>query len=237
MSEHKRGCGFRKIGALYLVSDPGPAWICDALPLPLEACGCCGYKPPFNRNLEWLTADYLEHLSTMKHDDKKCEACPETCPVCWPYGPGYYEKPLDKAASEIRYGLMFVSSQKYTPETFVKEVIKQGISKRIPEVPKGLILGKTWVLLASQKVPRNFKVAQNGLAAEEPTEFMEAIFYGFIPQRVEMPYWKGAMSKEQLDLLQAQGVTPVPIEPTATNRKKHQVANINLENRKKRLGI
>ena len=35
MSERKRGCGYRKIGALYLTGDPGIHLICDGLPLEL----------------------------------------------------------------------------------------------------------------------------------------------------------------------------------------------------------
>jgi len=37
----KRGCGYRKIGGLYLVGNYIPV-ACDRLPMPIGACPVCG---------------------------------------------------------------------------------------------------------------------------------------------------------------------------------------------------
>ena len=52
-SEGKRGCGYRKFDALYIVCDPvsNP---CDRLPFELSVCPCCkqGYKQA--RGFTWV---------------------------------------------------------------------------------------------------------------------------------------------------------------------------------------
>lgn len=78
MSESERGCGYRKIGALYLVCRPGLTLVCDGLPMPLEPCECCGFEPPFSRNLQRLQPDYVRMmmipvLQKMKDLEEKTE--------------------------------------------------------------------------------------------------------------------------------------------------------------------
>lgn len=227
MSESERGCGYRKIGGLYLVSDAGPAWICDGLPLPLLPCDCCDYQPPFSRNLEWITLKYVKDLSAIKHDHKwpcvvKTDwcSCPEGCPICHP-----------ELQQLEKFGLMYVGQKFYTPESFLKEAVQMGISKRIPEIPKGLKLGETWIFLAHLKVPFYPKHPDGvyaidqmlgGLAPGEPIT-KKAIFYGFKPQRIEMPIWKGT-STEKILKLEKKGITPVLIDETPENLKKHRMA-------------
>lgn len=55
---------------------------------------------------------------------------------------------------------------------------------------------------------------------KEP-ETMKAIFYAFKPQRIEMPVWKDEISTEEILLLEKKGITPVLLDPTPENRKKH----------------
>lgn len=220
MSEQKRGCGYRKIGGLYLVSDPFEL-ICDGLPLELERCQCCGFKPPFSRNLQRINPYYIALLEGKHHqiNQNLCK-CPDICPICNPH-------------AQSIYGLMFVGSKYYTPETFTKEAFAQGVSKRIPEIPSWLILGETWIFLAHQKVPKESTSSHskmfpdmkfNNLRTQEPTEFMAAIFYGFKPQRVEMPMWKGSLTDEQISDLKKKGITAVFLDRSPENLKRHKAA-------------
>ncbi len=206
MSESKRGCGYRKIGGLYLVSDSGAQIMCDGLPLELRPCQCCGFEPSFSRNLQRINAYYLELMEGKHHmENRNVCKCFNDCPLCHP-------------DPEATYGLMFVGKQSYTPESFIKEAINMGVSKRIPEIPSWLILGKTWVFLAHIKTPKVSleKLKENGLHEKEP-EYVRAIFYGFQPRRVEMPVWRG-------DLSDVEGITPVLLDKTPENLKRHKNA-------------
>lgn len=100
-----------------------------------------------------------------------------------------------------------------------------GISKRIPEIPSWLKLNNTWILLAHLEVPKvSLKELQaHSLHSREP-EFHRAIFYAFKPQRVEMPVWKGDLTDDQIRQLEEKGITPVLLDHTAENIKKHKIA-------------
>ncbi len=220
MSEQKRGCGFRSIFGLYLVTDPGFQLICDGLPLPLEPCGCCGFEPPFSRNLQKIHPDYISQAGQTMHDSElppeeggflNCR-CPPICPICHPD-----RHPV--------FGLMFVGKQSYTPSSFIREAFTMGVSKRIPEIPSWLKLNETWILLAHLKVPKLSleEMKANELHSREP-EYHRAIFYAFKPQRVEMPVWKGDLTDEQIRKLEEKGITPVLLEPTPESTKKHKFA-------------
>ena len=51
--EAKRGCGYRKVGGIYLVGD-GLSAVCDRLPYPLEVCRVCGAGIKPSRGIQWL---------------------------------------------------------------------------------------------------------------------------------------------------------------------------------------
>jgi hypothetical protein len=221
MSEQKRGCGYRKIGGLYLVSDPGFQLECDGLPLELQRCECCGFIPPFSRNLQRVNPEYIKQAEHKHHMNQEKEhpehgycSCFPVCPICYP-----------ENQAILSFGLMFVGKKSYTPQSFIKEAMSLGISKRIPEIPNWLIMGETWVFLAHQKVPKVSleELKTNGMRLKEP-EYMSAIFYGFKPQRIEMPVWKGDLTDAELLKLEEKGITPVLLDPTPENKKKHKTA-------------
>jgi hypothetical protein len=109
-----------------------------------------------------------------------------------------------------RYGFMWVGKE-YTPASFGKEAAEMGVSKRIHKLPKGLVLGKTWIMLAHREVPiYKGHFGENGLAKQEP-EFKPAIFYGFQPTRIEKLIWKSQATPKRLKRLQNKGITPVII--------------------------
>lgn len=221
MSESERGCGFRQIGGLYLACDPGIQLECDGLPLELQRCECCGFVPPFSRNIQRIHPAYIKQAEMNHHLKLKTRgaagevcSCPPGCPICHPE---HQEIPS--------FGLMFVGKRSYTPESFIKEAQLMGISKRIPEIPSWLILGETWIFLAHNEVP-NISLKQikgNGFLEKEPKK-NRAIFYGFKPQRIEMPVWKGQLSDREILALKKKGITPMLLEPTPENKKRHKHA-------------
>jgi hypothetical protein len=208
--EPKRGCGYRKVGGLYLVGT-GISVPCDMLPLEIKECECCGYEIPFTRAFLWLRRKYIIHYSS-SHDKLKCSCIRNyhKCPICTPE-----QYNLDK------YGLMWVGSQYYTPESFIKEAQTMGVSKRIAKIPKDLKLGETWVLLAHPKVPFNSSI-QNTPLKSEPV-YKKAIFYAFIPQRIEMLIWKSEATTEKIRKLEEQGITPIIVDDSdPENVKAHK---------------
>lgn len=207
---------------------------CDGLPLELESCNCCGFTPQFSRNLQRIHPSYIiqatkkNHRATdLKDFIRKC-SCPPMCPICYPELLGEPGSFIGQSGTKHEtifsqaYGLMFVGKRDYTPRSFIREAERLGVCKRIPDVPKWLKLGETWVLLAHSEVPKvNLKhLKSNEMHMREP-EKMKAIFYAFKPQRIEMPIFKGQLTDKELEQLKVRGVTPVLLDPTPENKKKH----------------
>lgn len=213
-AEAKRGCGFRKVGGLYLVGT-GLASPCDRLPFELpEVCPCCGAGIKQARGWTWvqgsklLGGDHeLEPVVTPCHDPQlghhignraETPLCPEdTCAVCRP------------ALLGERCGLLWVGRQHYTPGAFCKEALDLGVSKRIAQVPKGLEPGKTWCLLAHpDAVPPKGKL-EFGQDAPKPRP---GIFYAFLVQAVEMIVTESQAQKAQeMEKLAKRGIRPVVV--------------------------
>jgi len=171
--EKRRGCGYRKVGGIYLVGE-GIAVPCDKMPYPLEVCPTCGQGIKFSRGFTWLNP--LKFFGV--HEN--CRDLGD-CPIC---------KPTEKA------GLMWVGSKFYTKSSFIEEAREMGISKRIHFVPKGLELGKTWVLLAYRE-----RVSKD--------EVRNEIFYAFRPTKVEMLINQSEATQEKIEELQKRGITPI----------------------------
>lgn len=185
MPEVKRGCGFRKVGSLYLVGE-GLAVACDRLPLWVRNCARCGYAPPFSRGIQRLNSGWL---SRDHHPHEKC-TCGLACPIC---------TPLDQD-----YALMHVGAKYYTPRSFIKEAELHGVSKAISSLPKWLVLNHTWVLLAHQK----HMVMQKGFCVDHKP----AVFYAFKARRVEKLIWESEAKPWKLEQLKDKGLTPVIIK-------------------------
>ncbi len=193
--EEERGCGFRIVGKIYIVGE-GLSASCDNLPYLLKPCECCGYEPQFTRGFSWLKKSFIkEHAAYCR--------CPEDCPICLP-GSNDLEK----------YGLLWVGAKYYTPEEFISESDKMGVSKAINKIPKDLILGKTWVVLAHRKVP----MIREDFMSGEP-DYIPAIFYAFIPKAYEMLIWEKDATPERIAELEAQGIIPITVPD---NMPEHQ---------------
>ena len=120
--EGERGCGYRKVGGIYLMGS-GLAEPCERVPWVLEVCPCCGggIKPsraPTWINPQELFADDIEPLCDPTIRDHRHSMCP----MC-------------KARPEKAL-LIWVGERHYPfPHDFIKEGAEMGFSRRIRAIP------------------------------------------------------------------------------------------------------
>jgi hypothetical protein len=119
--------------------------------------------------------------------------------------------------------------EKWYPKVadFLNEGIRMGFSKRIHQIPRDFILGKTVVYLAHidacvENEPTEVQTELKVNPAEVAPRLLEAtkvkrvmgIFTAFIPQRIEKIYWQSAldeMPKSERKRLEKRGITPVGV--------------------------
>lgn len=181
--ESVRGCGYRKQGGLYMIGGKFGS-PCGKLPIPLSVCPCCGAGVKFSRGFAWISSAMVETHPCSYGDECK------NCPV-WSGKLEYY-------------GLLWVGEKFYsTPEHFIEEGNRQGISKRISAIPKDFEIGTDWVLLAHRK-------AVKSVNAKGEIEMMPGIFQAFKPTHFEYVV-SGQESKEELDRLTKRGIKLVKV--------------------------
>lgn len=214
--EECRGCGYRRVGGLYLCG----SYIhisCDRLPMPLTTCPTCGQGIKVSRGFTEINPYRLWGL----HDNfmvpgvavskQYCGDRLRPCHVC---------DPQDQPAY-----IMLVGERYYTPEGFLEEAHRLGVSKRIPFIPKGLELGKTVIYLAHHKaaevrqpvaLQQAMSILEESqtsqprlLEVEKKPEKTLGIFTAFIPHRVEKLIWQSQATPEELERLEKRGITPV----------------------------
>lgn len=136
--DHVRGCGWRKEGGLYLITDGGGR-VCYKLPVPLDICPTCGAGIKFSRGFTWIDSDKLL-------GDRGC------APPALDGGVSYCDECALALPRLGRAGLIWIGEQFYkTPLDFTREAARLGISRRIASVPRDFEVGKTWILLAHLK--------------------------------------------------------------------------------------
>jgi hypothetical protein len=221
--EAKRGCGYRKVGGMYLVGG-GLAAACDRMPYRLDRCRTCGAGVKFTRSHTWLQPDFFHrHIqsgdSTLVHGGPASPSafCKDEgpCPVCHnrdDFGP---------------HLLLWIGRSHYTPEAYLKESREMGISRRIPAMPKGMVLGETWVLLAhldavapvapDQCVHCGFGdsahvVGEMAASCDfQPPKPTPGIFAAFIPRAVELLLKQSDATPERIEKETKRGVTVVAV--------------------------
>lgn len=221
--EAKRGCGYRRQGGLYLVGG-GLSAPCDRMPYPLDRCKTCGGGIKFTRGHTWLQPDFFP-VHDGCHDD-----CP--CPVC-----GYVGANQDGVIPSDDFGphlLLWIGRGHYSPEAFLEEGRRLGVSRRISAMPKGLVLGETWVLLAHlDAVPSKLAPDECGTCGKwkrhhgdqgcidverrvdcvkfEPPKPTPGIFCAFIPRAVELVLRESDATPERVEKEAKRGVSVVRV--------------------------
>lgn len=184
--EPRRGCGYRKVGGLYLVGGKGPGIECCRMPIVLHICPTCSQGIKQTRGWSWID------------------------PRPWLKGPcekGLGHTMICPAASDSmgnRVGLIWIGTQFYpTPNTFLHEADTQGISRRISALPKGFELGRDWVFLAHPK-------AVASIDAEGKPVMLPAVFRIFKPTAIEKIV-TDQTPFDELEALRKKGITPVVV--------------------------
>jgi hypothetical protein len=219
--EAKRGCGYRKVGGLYMVGG-GIGIPCDRLPFELTVCTCCGQGIKQARGWTWIDVGKFfngPHLGqpiilTYIHP----QPCGCSCPLC-------------RAPETLgRAGLLWIGEKFYkTPAQFVKEGVELGFSRRIKAVPQGFKIGETYIMLAHSKA---ILVSATGSGTEPiPGTYKPGIFYAWLPQTLEKIVLESQRGTEEIAALEKRGIVPVFVPD---NDKDHQ-GNVHddLENEKR----
>lgn len=187
VSDQKRGCGWRKPGGAYLRLDGLPA-DCGMFPIYLTACPCCGEGIKPSRSPRWIEAKLIQ---------REC-----SIPGCGGCGPA-------KLPPDEKMLLIFIGTSHYpTPEAFMREAARLGISRRLTNgLPRGFEIGKTWVVLA-------MKVGEAGPKGE--IAHKNKAFMIFRPDRVEYVVDPAKLGdekyREKLERLEKKGYTLVQVE-------------------------
>lgn len=229
-NESARGCGFRKKGGIYLVSD-GSMAPCGRLPIPLTVCPCCnnGIKParawtwvdprPLMKSKECPNGTGGIKLEIGKKLDFDAIGADPVGDLQWRHLQQLHaECPLANANLPERAGLLWIGEKFYPrPEDYMREAGTMGISRRIPAVPRGFKLGDA-VMLAHRFCT---KVAREPGSALGPGEFADpegelfkfvgGIFTMFRPSKVEY-ILKGDETDEAILALRERGLSPVIVQ-------------------------
>jgi hypothetical protein len=194
--EKSRGCGFRKPGGLYLRLDGGGI-PCGRFPITLTSCPVCGGGIHPARGFTWAQASLFNQGSCSGQNESHCKL---RC-----------KDPLSLLPPETPVGLIWVGKKYYpTPEAFLSEARKMGISRKIPAVPNDFIVGETWVVLAMRDLPTG-RIIEDEEGNPEPETENQA-FMMFKPDRIEYVV-KGDETEEELERKVKQGLTLINVIP------------------------
>lgn len=175
--EKRRKCGFRHGGesgfGLYLCGS-GLSEPCERLPFPLESCPFCGYEYTFFRA---ISGNFKPELLLSRDKHPQCDFHQghnhTGCVVCSP-----------ELLPEQSW-MMWVGSE-YTPQDFVREALEdeQGVSKRIPFIPKEMNVGEfgDYVFLAHKKAC----IATTQQLEDGEDVYAAGIFYVFKATRLDI---------------------------------------------------
>lgn len=209
--EGARGCGYRKPGAMYLVSgqlsEP-----CPLLPYETHVCPTCGEGIRPSRGYTWV--DGPRFIPPLEHGRSEHGM---VCPLA-PAGWGEDREPVSRLG---RCGLIWVGEQHYkTPRAFMEEAARMGVSRRITAVPKDFVVGTTWVLLGHRKaIVRACSEGCADQASPDPEcpvcagsgyEHRPGVITAFQPTAIEYVL-KGDETEEELEALEERGLTPVKV--------------------------
>ena len=205
--EGPRGCGHRKTGGLYLISE-GVMSACGGLPMEMTVCRCCGQGIKQARGWTWIQPKELfpmfEPPSPMPSITCGVTRC-LSCPV--------------GGSKPERAGLVWIGESFYpTPEEFLQEARRMGVSRRITVVPKGFVVGSTWVFVGHKRAISHLCPDCNGIGGYcdgackgSGTIDLPGIFHAFLPTRIEKVYDE-TPDDEEIEGLEKRGIDAVVVK-------------------------
>lgn len=207
--EGKRGCGYRKIGGLYLVFN-GPTGSCGKLPVSLDMlnrCPHCHEPLPVDYGVRPSRAPRMLQNPELLWRDVACNSNGH-CQSC----------PLSNAYETGPALLLWIGEMHYpTPQEFNQEAVSMGISRRIAQLPEGFEVGETWVLLAHAKaIQKREPVTEDEdgqllLVPGEKIVYSPGVFGLFRPSAIEIVV-SGDEPDEMIEGYIKRGLTPVKVE-------------------------
>lgn len=204
--DSKRGCGWRKVGGLYLRSDNAGV-SCGVLPLELKPCPTCaamGLKCRTipSRGFTWIDPSRLfdwKSIRCERHPLLNSAVYPDLCRDC----------SMSVVAGLEHVGLLWIGEKFYpTPDDFIKEARAQGVSRRLPHghIPKGFKVGEHFIMLAHKKA-----VLHASNDGKSLFDYFPGVVVVFRPDRIEAVV-TGDESDEEIEGLVERGLTPVKVE-------------------------
>lgn len=174
--EPRRACGYRKVGGLYLVSGHLAAPCCK-MPILLHVCPTCNTGIKQARGWSWI--------DPRPWSKGECQAIPaapfQSILNAVSGGPLCVLNPVNQDRLGERVGLLWIGTQFYnTPSAFQLEAAKMGVSRRIQTIPRGFVVGESWVFLAHPKVKENPPVNPG-----DDVTWTPGVFRIFKPERIE----------------------------------------------------
>lgn len=199
--EQRRGCGYRQEGGLYLVGGKLAA-PCGALPIELEVCPTCGGGIHPSRGWTWVQPFDLLKAAV---DDCRGPVRQSGWPGLSGSNPDCAHCPMPAISAMPRAGLLWIGTEFYPlPNHFVAEAAHQGVSRRIPQLPRDFRVGETWVLLAHRKAVNKSHLIDR----KENTG--PGIFAAFKPERIEQVVSEeDARDAGKMQRLRDRGIEPV----------------------------
>ncbi len=236
--EPRRGCGYRRLGKIY-VRGTGLAYPCHRLPMNLEVCPVCGQGIKFTRG--WTEINPLKLFGNC-YDKTECACCGKELEltnlsdgrrgyICDDCAAEYEYSPCWCKVNEEKWGkcpvceppehgyILWVGEKFYTPDSFIHEAMKMGISKAVAYVPKNLELGKTVVYLAHKKAGRKW-VEDNETPTGKKEIEVPAIFYAFVPTRLEVLLKKSEATEDKIKSYEERGIDVVIVPDDYEDRVK-----------------
>lgn len=180
--EEIRECGFRKPakdGVGIYLRGPGRFENCERLPFVLDTCACCGAGFVPARGFTWInptilfepyamprcTANWDDGLVAGWHQNDEHDH--EACWMCNPELLG------------SRAGLIWIGEKYYkTPDDFVREVHKMGISRKVSAIPNGFEVGTHVIFLAHKRVSKSI--------VEGKEVWKPGVFMAFRPTYIDL---------------------------------------------------
>ncbi len=213
--EQRRACGWRKIGGIYLVGG-GPAVECDFLPYELTTCQHCGAGIKPSRGFTWFRRSFFPDVSCGRTCEGRAGTPARRAFAC----------PLDVAPDTL-FGLLWIGERFYpTPQDFMREAGEQGISRRIAQIPKNLVIGDTWIFLAHRRAVLIDPPTPRGDDTPDTIgggsyRIAPAIFSMFRPTAIEKILTREMATDAELQTCERRGITPVVVD----DRERHRTGD------------
>ena len=142
---------------------------------------------------------------------------------CLPECKIYQEVGRCEPFKQDRAGILWIGGKFYpTPGDWTKEAEEMGVSRRISQIPKDLVVGETWAFVGHRKaVLRICDCNEKDGTAGSPLPdcekckgeghyYVSGVFHAFMPTRIEVIVDE-AIEQKEVDKLVKRGLTPVVI--------------------------